>query len=145
MCLLFFIKFLFFTKNCEKCFLFHLKSSFRSQNIQIFAFSSSPLFSLLEALEPLKKKNNSLFYIIFWVISQKFDQMITMMHSGYGDTPLGLYLSKHIHMLKSYPVIILWNSYPQHSWNSRFWLFLKFFFFFFFSIFGLWIRYFGLL
>ena len=33
-------------QNCEKCFLFHLKSSFRSRDIQIFVFSSSPLFSL---------------------------------------------------------------------------------------------------
>ena len=30
--------------------------------------------------------------------------MITMWHSGYGDTPLGIYLSKNIHMLKSYPL-----------------------------------------
>ena len=29
--------------------------------------------------------------------------MITMWHSGYGDTPLGTYLSKNIQMLKSYP------------------------------------------
>ena len=47
--LLFFIKFLFLAKwqpfkNYEKCFLFHLKSSFRSQDIQIFVFPSSPLF-----------------------------------------------------------------------------------------------------
>ena len=47
---IFFIKFLFFTKwypfkNYEKRFLFHLKTSFRSQNIQTFVFSSSPLFS----------------------------------------------------------------------------------------------------
>ena len=28
----------------EKCFLFHLKSFFRSQDIQIFVFPSSPLF-----------------------------------------------------------------------------------------------------
>ena len=33
-------------KNCEKCFLFHLKSSFRSRDIQVFVYSSSPLFSL---------------------------------------------------------------------------------------------------
>ena len=31
-------------KNYEKCFLFHLKSSFRSRDIQIFVFPSSPLF-----------------------------------------------------------------------------------------------------
>ena len=31
-------------QNYEKCFLFHLKSSFRSQDIQIFVFPSSPLF-----------------------------------------------------------------------------------------------------
>ena len=30
--------------------------------------------------------------------------MITMWHTGYGDTPLGIYLSKNIHMLKSYPL-----------------------------------------
>ena len=44
-----FNKFLFFTnwqpfKNYERCFLFHLKSSFRSRDIQIFLFPSSPLF-----------------------------------------------------------------------------------------------------
>ena len=27
-----------------------------------------------------------------------------MWYSGYGDTPLGIYLSKNIHMLKSYPL-----------------------------------------
>ena len=31
-------------KNYEKCFLFHLKSSFCSQDIPIFLFLSSPLF-----------------------------------------------------------------------------------------------------
>ena len=31
-------------KNYEKCFLFLLKSSFRSQDIQIFVIPSSPLF-----------------------------------------------------------------------------------------------------
>ena len=41
--------FYFFTKwqpfkNCEKWVLFHLKSSFRSRDIQIFVFSSSHLF-----------------------------------------------------------------------------------------------------
>ena len=36
----------FFTKkNYEKCFLFHLKSSFRCRDIQIFVFLSSPIFS----------------------------------------------------------------------------------------------------
>ena len=45
LCPLFFIKFLFFTKwypfkNYEKCFLFHLESSFRSRDIQILVYSS---------------------------------------------------------------------------------------------------------
>ena len=49
LCPLFFFKFLFLTKwqpfqNYEKCFSFHLKSSFHSQDIQIFVFLSSPLF-----------------------------------------------------------------------------------------------------
>ena len=45
-----FIKFYFFFtkwqpfKNFEKCFLFHLKSSFRSRDIQFFVFLSFPLF-----------------------------------------------------------------------------------------------------
>ena len=30
--------------NSEKCFLFHLKSAFRSQDIQIFVFSTSLQF-----------------------------------------------------------------------------------------------------
>ena len=52
MCPLFFIKFLFSTKwkpfkNYEKCFLFDLKSSFCSQDIQIFVFPSSLLFLLV--------------------------------------------------------------------------------------------------
>ena len=41
--------FYFFTKwwplkNCKKCLLFHLKSSFRSRDIQFFVFLSFPLF-----------------------------------------------------------------------------------------------------
>ena len=49
LCPLFFIKFLFFTKwqlfqNYEKCFLFHLKSSFPSRDIQIFVFLFFTLF-----------------------------------------------------------------------------------------------------
>ena len=40
---LFFTKWYFF-KNYERCFLFHLKSSFPSRDIQIFVFPSSPLF-----------------------------------------------------------------------------------------------------
>ena len=34
------------SKTMKNIFLFHLKSSFRSRNIQIFVFPSSPLFSL---------------------------------------------------------------------------------------------------
>ena len=40
--------FLFFQpfKNYEKCFLFHLKCSFRTQHIQMFVFRPPLLFSL---------------------------------------------------------------------------------------------------
>ena len=46
LCSLFFINFYFFTKwqpfkNYEKCFLFHLRSSFHSWDIQIFVFLTS--------------------------------------------------------------------------------------------------------
>ena len=52
MCPLFFINFLFLTKwypfkDYEKCFLFHLKSSFHSWDFLIFVFQSSPLFLLV--------------------------------------------------------------------------------------------------
>ena len=44
----------------------------------------------------------SLFFIIFWISSQNFDQIIAMWHLVYGDTPLGIYLLKNNHMLRSY-------------------------------------------
>ena len=37
-------------ENYEKCFLFHLKSSFRSRDIQIFVFSGFPLLFPLPAI-----------------------------------------------------------------------------------------------
>ena len=52
-----FIKCLFFhqpIKIYEKCFLFNLKSSFRSQDIQIFVF-----FPFLSTLSRLKRTNGS--------------------------------------------------------------------------------------
>ena len=72
----------------------------------------------------LGEKNNHLFFIIFWIISQSFDQMITMWHSGYGDTPLGTYLSKNIQMLKSYPqkshfVIFIFGKHRQEVSTTK--------------------------
>ena len=59
LCSLFFINFYFFTKwqpfkNYEKCFLFHLRSSFRSWDIQIFV-----IFFLPSTLSRLKRTNGS--------------------------------------------------------------------------------------
>ena len=85
---LFFIKFLFFTKwspfkNNEKCFLFHLKNSFSSRDIQVFVFSSSPLFSLsVIALEGDTRKilkvydvliclNKNLITCFFWYLEKE--------------------------------------------------------------------------
>ena len=52
-------------KNYEKCFLFHLKSSFRSQDIQIFVFSSSPLFFLVShCFRGWSKKNLKIYDVI---------------------------------------------------------------------------------
>ena len=70
MCPLFFIKFLFFTewmpfKNYGKCFLFHLKSCFRSRDIQIIVFLSSPLFSAVShCLRGRSKKNPKVYDVI---------------------------------------------------------------------------------
>ena len=49
--------------------------------------------------------------------------MITMWHSGYGDTTQGIYLSKNIHMLKSYPfdfqvcnkAVSVWGTCPYNN------------------------------
>ena len=64
------IRFLFFTKwqpfkSYGKSFLFHLKSSFRSRDIQIFVFSSSPLFSAVShCLRGWSKKNPKVYDVI---------------------------------------------------------------------------------
>ena len=66
----FFIKFLSFTKwypfkNYEKCFLFHQKSSFRTQDIQSFIFPSSPLFFPVSyCLRGWSKKNLKIYDVI---------------------------------------------------------------------------------
>ena len=62
----YFIKFLFFTKwqpfkNCEKCFLFHRNSSFRSRDIQIFVFLSSPVSHCFRGWS---KKNLKIYVVI---------------------------------------------------------------------------------
>ena len=40
--------------------------------------------------------------VYFLSCSGLLAKMNTMWHSGFGDTPLGIYLSKNIHILKSY-------------------------------------------
>ena len=52
-------------KNYEKCFLFHLKSSFHSRDIQLFVFSPSPLFSpVSHSFRGWSKKNLKVYDII---------------------------------------------------------------------------------
>ena len=43
-------------KNYEKCFLFHLKISFRSRDIQFFVFLSFPLFLPVEGWSKMNLK-----------------------------------------------------------------------------------------
>ena len=88
MCSLFFIKFLFFTKwqpfkSYEKCFLFHLKSSFRSRDNQIVVFLSSPLFlpgshcfrgwskKNLEIYDVIKYLNKNLITHFVWYLEKE--------------------------------------------------------------------------
>ena len=60
----FFTKWLTF-KNYEKCFLFHLKSSFRSCDISLFVFSSSLLFfPVSHCFRGWSKKNLEVYDII---------------------------------------------------------------------------------
>ena len=76
--------------------------------------------------------------IIFWIISQNFDQIITMWHLGYGDTPPGKYLLKNIHVLKSGPHDFQVSSkaamsdehiynylMKQFTWKRRLWNVMK--------------------
>ena len=52
-------------KNYEKCFLFNLKSSFCSWDIQIFVFSSSPLFfPVSHCFRRWSKKNLKIYDVI---------------------------------------------------------------------------------
>ena len=52
-------------KNYEKCFLFHQKSSFSTQDIQSFVFSSSlPFFPVTHCLRGWSKKNLKIYDII---------------------------------------------------------------------------------
>ena len=70
MCPLFFSKFLFFTKwysfkNYEKCFLFRLKISFGSRDIQMLVYSSSPLLSpVSHCFRSWFKKNLKVYEVI---------------------------------------------------------------------------------
>ena len=141
MCLLFFIKFLFFTKNYEKWFLFHLKSSFRSQNIQIFALSSSPpIFPSWRHWSHSRKKI-TVYFISFsgWLakcLTKCSPWCIQGMEIG-----LWAYIYQNISICWK---VILWLSCEILTLNihktpdSDFFLLFP-------SIFGLRIRYFGLL
>ena len=52
-------------KNYEKCFLFHWKSSFHTQDIKIFVFSSSPLFfPVSHCLRGWSRKNLKIYDVI---------------------------------------------------------------------------------
>ena len=52
-------------KNYEKCFLFHLKSSFCSQDIHFFVISSSPLLSpVSHCFRGWSKKNPKVYDVI---------------------------------------------------------------------------------
>ena len=52
-------------KNYEKCFSFHLKSSFRSRDIQALVFSSSPLFlPVSHCFRGWSKKNLKVYDVI---------------------------------------------------------------------------------
>ena len=77
MCPLIFIKFLLLTKwypfkNYEKCFSFHLKSFFRSRDIQIVVFLSSRLFLSVSHCFRDWSKINLKVYDIINCLSKKF-------------------------------------------------------------------------
>ena len=56
------------SKTMKSVFLFHQKSSFRPQDIQIFVFSSSPLFfPVSHYLRGWSKKNLKIYDVINWL------------------------------------------------------------------------------
>ena len=70
-CVLYFLSNFYFSPNdsslktMKNVFLFHLKSSFRSRDIQVFVFSSSPLFlPVSHCFRGLSKKNLKVYDVI---------------------------------------------------------------------------------
>ena len=79
--------FYFFTKwwpfkNYEKCFLFHLKSSFRSRDIQVFVF-----FPFFSTLSRFKRANGSRKFMMSWNGVHKFADV------SFGITQKQLYIT----------------------------------------------------
>ena len=140
MCPLFFIKSLFLTKwqplkNYEKYVLFHLKSSFCSWDIQIFVYSSSPLFfpvkhcfrswfkKNLKVCDVINCWNNNLIKHVWYLEKEircdietlSIDRELNKEHF-YGKNH-----AENVHQkLASDPFLILLNNprQPLHSRNS---------------------------
>ena len=137
MCPAFFINFLFYQmialhKSYEKCFLFHLKSSFRSRDIQIFVFPSSPLFLPvshcfrawskinLKVYDVINCLNKNLIIHLVWYLEKEkrcdietlsIDRVLNKEHF-YGK------YAEHMHQkLVPDPLLILVNN-PKHSLHA---------------------------
>ena len=114
MCLLFFSKFLFFTKwspfkNYKRCFLFHLKSSFHSRDIHIFVFLSSPLFL---PVSHCFRTWSKISLIVYGVINYLYKNLVTHFvwnlekDKGYDIETLSINILK-----KEY---FLWNNHTEN-------------------------------
>ena len=156
MYLLFFIKFLFITKwwsfkNDEKCFLFHLKGSFCSPDIQIFVFLSSPVFfpAVSHCLRGWSKKNLKVYGVINYPSKNLRTHFVWYCESDTETLSIDRELSKEHFSRKNHtenvnqrlalnPFLILLNNpkQPLHARNSfknkAFWksIVKKYYFFF---------------
>ena len=123
-------------QNYEKCFLFHLKSSFRSWDIQIFVFSSSPLFfPVSHCFRGWSKKNLKVYDVInclnknlithfLWYLGKKKRYGIESLSTDRVLNKEHFYGKKHtetVHQkLIPDPLLILVNNpkQPLHARNS---------------------------
>ena len=69
-------------KNYERCFLFYLKSSFRSWDIQIFLFPSSPFFLSVSHFFRAWSKINLEVYEVIICLNKDFTLYFAMSKNG---------------------------------------------------------------
>ena len=119
-----------------ECFLFHLKSSFRSRDIQVFIFPSSPLFlpvshcfrgwskinvKVYDVINCLIKNLNKRFCLIFWEGKKVWYWNVVHWQNIKSGTFLWKNHAENVHQkLVPDPFLILVNSPKQPKTCKKF-------------------------